>query len=1035
MKTATISHRIVLCLCLVFLCGAAAILGALGFFDEPRKTEGSFFEIAGFLPEDVDNITICHQDSALNLSEQNQKRLLDSLTTTQGQLLEYDHEYPYHLTQFPLQFHVKGKVIEYPIAWFTGYENVIQGSGDLAKYTSLIQYVDRRVDVQIEGQWFTFQQTGEAFWNEDISNITYGTASRQDPTSAANASMGGSQYVKDQPDFRDPMYYIDAADLVVLAKHTSREYIISSDSWNEGCQIPHDHLEIIEVLKGEYDSEDVLTFTDFAPTLDAEGNIYKSPFGSAMKGGVDGGYAYFSEPGDTYLLFLYEADYLTHSEFRPLLFYEYWLAKVYNDTAYACVNHEKHAFFEMPLEEIRTLCEASDDHGFFAYAGFAPEDVQTVMICHQGTSVEISEGNCQRLLDSLTSTLGERIFFEHEYPYQVSEYQIQFHLNDRVVEYPFSWFSGFQQEPSMTYVDRRVDVQINNEWLSFEQLGEDFWNEDISILSFHSALPTDTDRSDFDTRALADQYPGSGLSMYWEPSYYIYQSDLIVTAVYQETATSPSAESIDHFEVQEVLQGDFDTVSSLQCFSSSLIKDTFKPGTTYLLFLDYDHITHTYSYIEPGKPYSWLAAVYNDTAYACVNRETYAFFCMPLDRLREDCNYYVLSTADLQALPNELPIYEPADAADFAATSIQACLMEAESENLVFSPTNLYTQLSLLTGATGGNSRAQILTVLGASDMNAIRSRQASFYSTDLLRRFNSVWINTYSTPSFLSSLAQQHYTSVYNGHFDASISGQAIYNWSADRSRYFIQDHSLPELTLSSDQNLLLAGTLYLDSAWTVPFSANCCTQETFYSPGGEMECDFMHQTEELNYYEGTHFTAVSKSLASGGEVLFVLPNADSSIDLLLEESEVLDLMVSDLRDVTWPQHQTCTVNFSLPKLVINNAVDLTKPLQEMGITDIFDPQLADFSPFSYSSDLFLSQLLHIDRVMINPEGCVREYEEYDPMNTVAFEKGEGIDFILDRPFIFTVTDPEGMPVYAGVINQPKYITTHVFYDRNAAE
>ena len=72
----------------------------------------------------------------------------------------------------------------------------------------------------------------------------------------------------------------------------------------------------------------------------------------------------------------------------------------------------------------------------------------------------------------------------------------------------------------------------------------------------------------------------------------------------------------------------------------------------------------------------------------------------------------------------------------------------------------------------------------------------------------------------------------------------------------------------------------------------------------------------------------------------------------------------------------------------------------------------------------------------MMNPDGCVREREEYDPMKATNFVKGEGLDFVLDRPFLFVVNDPEGMPVYAGVVNQPEYakVSTHVLYDKSSA-
>ena len=31
-----------------------------------------------------------------------------------------------------------------------------------------------------------------------------------------------------------------------------------------------------------------------------------------------------------------------------------------------------------------------------------------------------------------------------------------------------------------------------------------------------------------------------------------------------------------------------------------------------------------------------------------------------------------------------------------------------------------------------------------------------------------------------------------------------------------------------------------------------------------------------------------------------------------------------------------------------------------------------------------------------------------------------EEVDFILDRPFIFVITNPDGLPLFAGIVNEP---------------
>ncbi len=1089
MKTLSIFNRKFLWICLVLFCGVAAVLGALCLSKGLRKTEGSFFEIAGFSAADVETVTICYQDTSVELSEADRQRLLDSLEATQGQLVEYDHDYPYHLTQFPLQFHVKDEVFEYPMAWFSGYEYVVKGSGDEAMYTSWIDYTDRRVDMQIGGDWFSFRQIGNSFWNEDISSISYGAANRGNRMNSANASVGGYRYVKDVPDFADPSYYVYSADLVVIATLTGQEYHLDPDY--RYYTYPTYYFEVDEVLKGQYDSDEPLTADwKIGTPLLPDGSEYIPPYDDVMMGGTDNHYEYLQE-GRQYLLF-YEANphYDTASDltleqqpYYPLTrcSFTYWLAAIYGDTAHPVVNHENHAFYEIPLEEIRALCNAYDVHNFFEIAGFSEEDVTNVSICFDGVSHDLQETERQRLLNSLKGTQGSLVQYNHEYPYYVSEYQIQLYVGDEMYEFPFAWFSGFEYvitgsgdaarySSLIQYTDRRVDVQINGNWYTFQQAEDIFWNEDISYMAYYSGEDA---KQDFSTACSSSEFGYMEKSPdYFDPKYFVYNASLIVVAQNVDREYVPVDDSylgrydyaVDEFEVMEVLKGEWDTTKriSLTGFSPNLKSEnkatltgprpimqgglvgdwhkTDDVGDTFLLFLDYHYneSTNEWEIDFFRNPRYSLARIYNGTAYACVNHENHAFFNMPLPELRNLCdecimhehNAYAADMSSIVASDAELSA-NSADVDSFVVSSIQTCLLNAGSENYVFSPATLYLQLGLLAEASGGDTRSQILAALGSSDMAAIRSRVSSIYNANQITDTwehtstisNSLWIDEtcFLKNEVVRSLAALYKTSAYRGDTDSVSFNHFFRDWSIEQIQY---DPVPEELLPSAEQALSVLGTTYMNIAWEEPFSLLAYSEETFTSPTDEITCEFMHQTTELNYYQGDHFSAVSKSLASGGEVKFILPDSDSSIALLLNDAEVMNLMVSDLCSESQIDYEKTTVNLSIPKFKLFCNADLAEPLASMGITDIFNDEKANLSQITYDETSFsLSQLLHVNRVVINPDGCVRRYEEWDPFADPEFTKGEGIDFVVDRPFLFMVTGPDGMPLLTGVIHEPGYV------------
>ena len=91
--------------------------------------------------------------------------------------------------------------------------------------------------------------------------------------------------------------------------------------------------------------------------------------------------------------------------------------------------------------------------------------------------------------------------------------------------------------------------------------------------------------------------------------------------------------------------------------------------------------------------------------------------------------------------------------------------------------------------------------------------------------------------------------------------------------------------------------------------------------------------------------------------------------------------------------------------------------------MTDVFSPQKADFSPFAApipEAPLFVSQIEHAARVLINEEGC--EAAAYTAiMVEAAACEAEPLPIIemdLDRPFLFVITGLDGLPLFIGAVN-----------------
>ena len=108
--------------------------------------------------------------------------------------------------------------------------------------------------------------------------------------------------------------------------------------------------------------------------------------------------------------------------------------------------------------------------------------------------------------------------------------------------------------------------------------------------------------------------------------------------------------------------------------------------------------------------------------------------------------------------------------------------------------------------------------------------------------------------------------------------------------------------------------------------------------------------------------------------------------------------------------------VNLALPKFDIASDLDLADSLKSLGITDVFDPAVSDFSPMTDDTAAYLSQAKHAARVTVDEEGVTAAAYTVMMVCGEAAPPEEEVDFVLNRPFVFAITGTDGLPLFAGM-------------------
>ena len=344
--------------------------------------------------------------------------------------------------------------------------------------------------------------------------------------------------------------------------------------------------------------------------------------------------------------------------------------------------------------------------------------------------------------------------------------------------------------------------------------------------------------------------------------------------------------------------------------------------------------------------------------------------------------------------------------------------------NRAYSPANVYMALAMLAETTGGNTRQQILDLLGAGSIEQLRTQAGHLWNaqycddgetTSVLA--NSLWLDeSYSfTESIVQRLAEDYYASVYNGDLGSEEMNQLLKDWLNSQTGGLLEDQ-VSNLDIPLDTIFALCSTLYYTAGWSNSFDESRTANATFHSTAGDVTTAFMNDTIYFGtYYWGSNFGAVRLELTKG-YMWLILPDEGCTVEDILADDDYLNMA---LRPDQWKNQKEIIINLSLPKFDISSQSDLIEGLKELGITDVFNSGEADFSPMTNAYKPYVGKVDHAVRVAIDEEGAMAA-----AYTVILVAPGsppppeDEMDFVLDRPFLFMVTDD--VPLFAGVVEQP---------------
>ncbi|XP_076279491.1 uncharacterized protein LOC143208714 isoform X2 [Lasioglossum baleicum] len=345
-------------------------------------------------------------------------------------------------------------------------------------------------------------------------------------------------------------------------------------------------------------------------------------------------------------------------------------------------------------------------------------------------------------------------------------------------------------------------------------------------------------------------------------------------------------------------------------------------------------------------------------------------------------------------------------------TYLTQSLSKERQGNLILSPASIKAALTMITEASSGETKAEIVSTLRLPDSETQIRKTTQRTLASLKRNENGTeidvstcfWVNRNLNilDSHKDALQTYYHANVESVNFDDSLgTAQKINDFVRRATRGQLRS---PVLTgIPPNTQLLLTSVIYFKGAWLKAFDRKKTKLECFYLATGEcVNTYFMNHESTYRYaYISSIEAEVIEIPYSNGEtsMLTIMPNKR-------EKDPYLRALSKDLSTVPvsaiFASLKERNINIHLPKFTIQNTLNLVPALQSMGIESIFAPT-ANLTRVAINGALRVTSILQNVKIEVSEEGTLAAAD-----TEVAFEllASWTNDIRLDKPFLFLIVD-----------------------------
>lgn len=354
-----------------------------------------------------------------------------------------------------------------------------------------------------------------------------------------------------------------------------------------------------------------------------------------------------------------------------------------------------------------------------------------------------------------------------------------------------------------------------------------------------------------------------------------------------------------------------------------------------------------------------------------------------------------------------------------ASLKLLSCLYSGQN-TLVFSPLSLSVALSMASDGASGVTAAQLDAFLDDSRPRASVLEELSCSDVHMA---NAAFLRSGFdiTPEYENEL--EKYDASVNAMNQSDVAAQ-VNEWVSENTDGRIGDF----LSKEPDANvqLLLVNALSMQAEWLHPFSGANTSFAVFRAPEGDVEVSSMNQTETFAYAEVGGVQSVALPYRSNDDML----NTPLEMIVLLPEDGQLQPLVDQLSAdpdaflAKYAPAEEVLVQLSLPVTHAESSFEMKEALIELGVTDAFDADAADFSAMSPQADdlsLCIGSVLQKTMLNVTESGTEAASATQVEMLSRGAMPPNTVQMNVDRPYLLLIHAPvSGYILFVACINNP---------------